>query len=124
MIYNKKRFMKKFYIILAAAVVLCILYFVVTNTDNKERPAQNPEDYWFSLDHYKGVIEDGYTEDIKVQANCDLQQDVKATVFVNIGGEIVASEVYKVDAYDDESRYYSIFAGHEYNGKRYSLIVE
>lgn len=79
----------------------------------------------FSLNHYTGTINSsGETQGIRVQLNCPQSQEVAATVFVYIQGELIASKVFQISAGAMRSVWDSIQVGANYSGMKYTLKVE
>lgn len=84
-----------------------------------------PQVCQFSLSKYTGkVLSNGYTQEIKVRLSCPQNDAVRATVGVIIDGELIASQVIKIEANQTESRGVQISVGREYSEKIYRLIVE
>lgn len=82
----------------------------------------------FSLNHYAGTIskekKPAQTNEIKVKLNCAQTEDVAATVFVYINGDLIASDVFVIKKGSMESILKTIFVPDEYYGMKYTLIVE
>lgn len=84
----------------------------------------------FSLNHYAGTIgkytnQACATSAITVKLNCAQTEDVAATVFVYINGDLIASDVFVIKKGEMESRrngYINVPA--EYAGMKYTLKVE
>lgn len=80
----------------------------------------------FSLDHYAGTIsENCKTLSITVKLNCAQTEDVAATVFVYINGDLIASDVFVIKKGNMQSSGNGwITVPDEYAGMKYTLKVE
>lgn len=80
----------------------------------------------FSLNHYAGTIsnKDYSTSLITVRLNCAQTEDVAATVFVYINGDLIASDVFVIKKGKMESSSGYIMVPNEYAGMKYTLKVE
>lgn len=112
--------MKKILFLVAAVFTLCASYVFATNSESQTTTSQVCQ---FSLNHYTGTISSGYTSSIVVRLNCPQENDVCATVFVYIDGEVVASDIFEISAGKKESGSYKILVPSGYAGKRYTLKV-
>ena len=116
--------MNKILFLVAAVFTLCASYVFATNSESQTTTSQVCQ---FSLNHYTGTIKNGYhgnyTSEIVVRLNCPQENDVCATVFVYIDGEVVASDIFEISAGKKESGSYKILVPSGYAGKRYTLKV-
>lgn len=116
--------MKKILFLVAAVFTLCASYVFATNSESQTTTSQVCQ---FSLNHYTGTIKEGhhegYTSGIVVRLNCPQENDVCATVFVYIDGEVVASDIFEISAGSKDSFSKTIEVPSEYAGKRYTLKV-
>ena len=116
--------MKKVLFAVVALLMLCPIGLASV----AEAPSQSASSFnvcQFSLTSYSGTITcNGYTGEFKVGVSCPQGNDVRATVFVYIDGERVASQVVTIPAGEDYSAGTIISVGKKYNGKSYELEVQ
>ena len=120
--------MKKIVFLFVSAVVLCSSFVLATNS--QESTSVNSESSFlkceFTLDHYTGTLSDGdypRTRDITVQLNCPQDEDISVNVYVWVGDERVASEVFTICAGKKRSSSGYIIVPKEYKGMKYKLTV-
>lgn len=115
-------------LLLVSVFAFCTSYIFATNSH--EMISSNANIYQlkcqFSLNHYAGTItQDCHTSSITVKLNCAQTEDVAATVFVYINGDLIASDVFVIKKGEMESRRVSwISVPDEYAGMKYTLDVE
>ena len=119
-------FMKKIIVLLVSAFALCAYSVFATNNDESASSHEDNSFVYcqFSLDHYAGTVTDAYTKDVQVRLNCAQSEDVAATVFVYVDGEVIASDVFKICKGQMKSEVRCIKCGSEYNGKKYTLKLQ
>lgn len=119
----------KAYIIILAAIMLGITAKASEiqspcQTTSEVSPSDSPQFCQFSLTSYSGTISGGTTGYFKVGLSCPQESDVRATVVVVIGEELVASQVVTIKAGKDYSSSVNITVGNAYNGQKYQLGVQ
>lgn len=123
--------MKRILLLLVSVFAFCTLYIFATNSH--EMISSNANIYQlkcqFSLNHYAGTISKEThricaTSSIRVRLNCAQTEDVAATVFVYINGDLIASDVFVIEKGKMESSSDPIFVPDEYDGMKYTLKVE
>ena len=117
--------MKKILFLLVSAFVMCTSVVLATeNNDSNSTNVEEPVVCKFSLSKYKGTLSSGgQTETFNVLLNCAQGNDVSATVYLKIDGEVVASKVVTISAGKKSSGDTTISVGREYAGKTYTLTV-
>mgnify|MGYP003447576080 CR=1 FL=1 len=117
--------MKKILILLVSVFALSVYNVFATSSDNPTSPQENnPQKCQFSLDHYTGTIDSGYTAQITVSLSCPQGTEVSATVFVSVDGERIASKVYTIKAGKKKSEKSKISVPDGYDDMKYTLYVE
>ena len=119
--------MKRILLLVVSVFAFCTSYIFATNSH--EMISSNANIYQlkcqFSLGRYTGTIYDGKTAPIKVKLNCAQTEEVAATVFVYINGDLIASDVFVIKKGEMESRSCRwICVPNEYAGMKYTLTVE
>ena len=119
--------MKRILLLLVSVFAFCTLYIFATNSH--EMISSNANIYQlkcqFSLNHYAGTIRNCTTSSIKVRLNCAQTEDVAATVFVYINGDLIASDVFVIKKGAMESSGKDLIrVPKEYLGMKYTLKVE
>lgn len=122
--------MKRILLLLVSVFAFCTSYIFATNSH--EMISSNANIYQlkcqFSLNHYAGTISREHqvcnTSSIRVKLNCAQTEDVAATVFVYINGDLIASDVFVIEKGKMESSFETIIVPNEYNGMKYTLKVE
>lgn len=123
--------MKRILLLLVSVFAFCTSYIFATNSH--EMISSNANIYQlkcqFSLNHYAGTIIKGTnrtcTSSIEVRLNCAQTEDVAATVFVYINGDLIASDVFVIEKgrmVSSGNRWISV--PDEYAGMKYTLKVE
>lgn len=120
--------MKKALFLAAVAIMsLGSAVFASTNASDVESASastSSPQVCQYSLSHYSGTINSGYTAQFTVGLSCPQKEDTYATVVVYIDDKLVASEVVQVPANSTKSALTNIRVGGSYNGKGYELGVQ
>lgn len=122
--------MKRILLLVVSVFAFCTSYIFATNSH--EMISSNANIYQlkcqFSLNHYAGTISKEHricnTSSIRVKLNCAQTEDVAATVFVYINGDLIASDVFVIEKGKMESNFKTITVPDEYDGMKYTLKVE